>query len=211
MIVRVLPVGLLQANCYFLIDEATNHAAIVDPGGSPDQIIAFVNEHKWEVTKVLLTHGHFDHVDAMEDMREYFDAKVYIHKKEADYLSEPGLSLSTNFLGVPKTYKADVMLSDGDEIEVGESVLKVITVPGHTLASVCYYNKKDEFLIVGDTVFRESIGRTDLYPGVSTDLPRNIKEKLWGLPDQVIIYPGHGPSTTIAHEKKSNFYLRVEE
>lgn len=208
MTIKVAPVGSLQANCYFLIDEATKKAAIVDPGGDADYLVRVAGQLGIDVTHILLTHGHFDHIDGFEAVRDQLGAKAYIHEGEKEYLTNASLSLVEAFTGAEKTYTVDGYLQDDTVITIGESLLKTIKVPGHTLASVCFYNEKDGFVVVGDTLFAGGMGRTDFYPGSPMDLAKNIKEKLLTLPDEVKVYPGHESSSTIGNEKRNNPYFR---
>ncbi|WP_105614171.1 MBL fold metallo-hydrolase [Vallitalea okinawensis] len=208
MIVKVLPVGMLQTNCYILIDEATNEAVIVDPGDEGERIINMISDYGWKVDRILITHGHYDHIMDTVKVRDALGAKIIIHADEEEYLYNPDLSLMSVLMKDSESFTADQVVREGDEIQVGESTVKVIKVPGHTRASICYYNEKDKLLIAGDTLFRDSIGRTDLYDGSPGDLANNIKEKLLILPDEVIVYAGHGPSTSIGYEKTNNPFLR---
>lgn len=208
MIVKVLPVGMLQTNCYILADEATNKAVVVDPGAEGERILKMIRDYGWIVDRILLTHGHYDHILDTVKVRNALGAKVIIHADEEEYLYNPDLSLMSVLMKDPDSFTADEVIHEGDEILIGESMLKVIKVPGHTRASVCYYCETDRLLIAGDTLFRDSIGRTDLYDGSSNDLANNIKEKLLVLPEEVVVYAGHGPSTVIGYEKANNPFLR---
>lgn len=205
--VIITPVGQLQTNSYLLIDEDTNKAVLVDPGAEASKLLKLVSQNQCEVEKILLTHGHYDHFLAASTCGRKLKAPVLIHRDEEEYLLNTKLSLIHQFMNGTDTLKADELVEENQTIKVGNAILKVIKVPGHTNASVCYYCEKEGFVIAGDTLFRTSIGRTDWYEGPSTDLAMNIKEKLLNLPDSVVVYPGHGPATTVGYEKQYNPYF----
>lgn len=205
--IKSIPVGQLGTNCYLLIDQATKECAIVDPGDDSKRIMQLIELAGCKPTKILITHGHYDHFMATNDLKDTYDIPVYIHEDEAGYLMDSRRNLSAIFMGIDATTKADTLIKDHEEITLGESVFQAIKVPGHTVASVCYYNKEDGQLIAGDTLFCMGVGRTDLYDGPSTNFVKNIKDSVLTLPDETKVYPGHGQSTTVGYEKTNNPYF----
>lgn len=182
---------------------------IVDAGLGPGQLIGFLKEHKLNPVAVVLTHGHIDHIASVAALREHYpDIRVYIHKLDAEMLIDPEHNLSALVHpGGFNTRPADSLLEDKSIIEQAGIRLEVLHTPGHTPGGICLYSKAEGIVFTNDTLFAESVGRTD-FPGGSTDeLIKSIKEKLLTLPDDTKVYPGHGPITTIAHEKAHNPYL----
>lgn len=204
-----LPVGPLQANCYLLADNG-GVAAIIDPGGDPGEIISAVEREGWTPAAVINTHGHIDHVAANRAVAERYRVPLLIHGADASALTDPGLSLSSLGLGRPDSPPPDRELSDGDEIPVGGLTLKVISTPGHSPGSVCLLLERGEesaIIFTGDTLFAGGVGRTD-FPGGSLDrLISSIRDRLLVFPDRTVILPGHGGSSTIGEERRSNLFL----
>ena len=155
---------------------------------------------------ILLTHGHFDHIWGVEEIRELSGAKVYAYEKEKELCEDASLNVSKG-AGRACVVKADQYVKDGGEITEAGITCRLLATPGHTSGSCCYYFEADKILISGDTLFQESVGRTDLPTGSMGTLVRSVKDKLFPLPDEVKVYPGHGEATTIGHEKKYNPFL----
>lgn len=201
MTLNKIVVGNLEVNCYILSTKS-NKAIIIDPGEDFLKIDNFIKKKKLEPVFIINTHGHIDHIGADEN----FKLPVYIHSRDAEYLSNAGKNLSS-FLGSPYSFNAQIKsLEDKDNIKLEELSLDVIHTPGHTPGGICL--KCDDFIFTGDTLFREGIGRTD-FPGASSqDLLQSINKKLLVFPDEVKIYPGHGPDSTIGHERKYNQFLK---
>ncbi len=196
--------GYMSANTYILKDSATGEAAIVDPGGDSEYIISQINANSANVKHIFLTHGHFDHILALDRIREYTGAKVYIHALDNVCLNNPTFSLMTH-IGRNDTFgDADVLLDGGEEIAVGESTVRVMHTPGHTVGSVCFIT--DNGIISGDTLFYESIGRTD-FPGGSFEAIEASITELYSIDGDTAVYPGHGRETSIEHERKFNPYV----
>ena len=205
MLIRTYAVGPLETNCYVLADETTQQAVIVDPGGSGDQILEDIKKNKFKIVAILLTHGHFDHIGAVEQIKNELNVFVYAHKDEKSILENPEQNLSRSFSGKSIGTIADIYFSDVFEFSFGKNItLKVIHTPGHTPGGVCYYYNKESILISGDTLFYRSIGRTDFPYGSYTSLIDSINNKLFVLPEETKVFPGHGDPTTIGFEKKSN-------
>ena len=199
MTIRQCVVGSVYTNCYFLMNQETKELLIVDPGDMPEKIIAMVETMQAVPTAILLTHGHFDHILAADEIRKKYKIPIYASQKEEKLLLTPYMNLSQD-----SSLAADVFLADDQTFEAGGFSIQMIATPGHTSGSCCYYFKEAGILISGDTLFQESVGRTDLPTGSGGQLGRSIKEKLMPLPDDTKVYPGHGDMTTIGHERAYN-------
>lgn len=205
--VDTLVVGELQINCYLFGCSATRESAIIDPGGDSELIIQKVAERQSIVKMILLTHGHFDHIGALDRIRREYGCPVFIHAADAGALANPMINLSALTGNSIVSYDAERILQDGDRIELGGLVLEVLHTPGHTRGGVCF--RHDGLLFSGDTLFSTGIGRTDLPGGSMAQLERSIRERLYVLPDDTLVLPGHGESTTIGYEKTSNPFVRM--
>lgn len=197
--------GFVNANSYLLIDESTLDAAIVDPGGDAPALISAICQNGVKVVAILLTHGHFDHILALDEIKDFTKAPVYIHEYDNVCLGNTIFSLMS-MAGRSDTFDdADVKLQNGDEIKIGNSTIKVIHTPGHTTGSVCYMT--DAGLVSGDTLFYDSIGRTD-FPGGDYNTIASSIRSLYKLNGDTVVYPGHGGTTTIERERKFNMFVR---
>ncbi|AEF95100.1 beta-lactamase domain protein [Desulfotomaculum nigrificans CO-1-SRB] len=206
MLIETLPVGNLEANCYIIGCPETDQAAIVDPGDEARRILAQVAKLGLTVSAIILTHGHYDHIGAVAELKKATGAPVMIHRQDSEMLTKPALNLSA-WLGEDIELKpADRLLEDGDLIKVGNLTLEVLHTPGHTPGGICLKVGGDVF--TGDTLFAQSVGRSDFPGGSHTTLINSIKQKLLVLPDDTMIYPGHGPASTIGQEKRLNPYLQ---
>jgi hydroxyacylglutathione hydrolase len=200
-------VGSLGTNCYIVFDEETREAAVIDPGGSVGELLGVVGAEKLTVKYIINTHGHADHVMANLRVKDATGAPILIHAADAGMLTSGQLNLSAWIGGSVSCGPADTLLNDGDVIEISPNLaLTVIHTPGHTPGGICL--KTDGVLFSGDTLFAESIGRTDFPGGSYSQLITNIKEKLLVLDDGVKVYPGHGPATSIGREKKMNPFIQ---
>ena len=198
-------VGPIQTNCYFLYREDTKECLIIDPGYEADKIEAYVQKKRLHVAGILLTHGHFDHITAADEVRKKFQTKIYASGKEKELMADPRMNVSV-MMGESVSLKADVWLEDGQELEMLGETMRCILTPGHTGGGMCFYFPKACMLFSGDTLFQESVGRTDFPTGSSRELIRSVREKLLVLPEAVRVYPGHGLMTTIRDEQMFNPY-----
>ncbi len=198
-------VGPIQTNCYFLYREDTKECLIIDPGYEADKIEAYVQKKQLHVAGILLTHGHFDHITAADEVRKKFQTKIYASGTEKELMADPRMNVSV-MMGDSVSLKADVWLEDGQELEMLGETMRCILTPGHTGGGMCFYFPKACMLFSGDTLFQESVGRTDFPTGSSRELIRSVREKLLVLPEAVRVYPGHGLMTTIRDEQMFNPY-----
>ncbi|WP_156290732.1 MBL fold metallo-hydrolase [Oceanobacillus salinisoli] len=201
-----LSVGPLGTNCYIVLNG--KDALIIDPGGDANQIIEVLNAQNASPKAILLTHAHFDHIGAVEELRSYFNIEVYLHDNEKDWLGDAALNRSLAFIGNPvQTAHAEHDLKEGD-LTVASFTFEVIHTPGHSPGSVSFIFHNENWLFGGDVLFREGIGRTDLPGGDMEQLEASIRQKFYTLNDAYIVYPGHGPKTTIENEKRNNPFIR---
>ena len=204
MELKQIVVGPLGTNCYMMMNPDTKKVILVDPGGSPEKISGKIHEMGGTLTAILLTHGHFDHILAVPELiRMYEDAKVYAYEDEEDLIINPSKNCST-MVGRSCMVEPHVYVKDGEKLTLEDIHFEVIASPGHTKGSCCYYLPEEKFLFSGDTIFAESVGRTDLPTGNMGQLVRSVRKLLEMLPDDTLVYPGHAHSTSIEHEKRYN-------
>ncbi len=206
MFFKRLQTGVYAVNCYILADTRTKEAIVVDPGGDLEDICAVIQKEELKVKYILLTHGHGDHIGALGELKQITGAQVGIHQKDVDMLGDPAKNLSPQTSGKAVSIVPDIVLEEGQQLAFGDETISVIHTPGHTRGGVCF--RAEDFVITGDTLFRASVGRSDLHGGNHDQLVKSIKNKLFNLPDQTDVYPGHGAASTIAYEKKANPYVR---
>ena len=198
--------GMCQTNCYFVYEEGKNSAIVFDPADKGEYIYNGLKEKGFSVEAIFLTHGHFDHIWGVEALKELSGAKVYAYEEEKEVCENAKINVSAG-AGRPCQIKADVYMKDGEEVTVAGMTCRLLATPGHTKGSCCYYFETAKMLISGDTLFQESVGRTDLPTGSMSTLVRSIKEKLLPLPEDVKVYPGHGEATSIGYEKEYNPFI----
>ena len=207
MKITCMPSGPLGVNTYLVVDENTKEGFIVDPGGYNPKLTKKVSDEGIEIKYIVLTHGHADHISGVnEHLDDFPDAKVVVHTNEKPMLEDPRENQSLMF-GSAQTVKGDIFVNDGDELEVGDLKLKFIFTPGHTPGGMCIYVESEDVLFSGDTLFRQSIGRTDFPGGSFRDLADAVHTKLFILPDQTVVLPGHMGQTSIGFEKENNPFV----
>jgi len=201
MILKKFVVGPLETNSYIFGDENSKEAVLIDPGGESNNINKFIKNENLKLKYVINTHGHGDHISGNSD----FNVDVLVHKLDKDFLENPLLNLSASFGAQVSSPEANRFLNEGDKIDIGSAYLEVIHTPGHTPGGICL--RYNNILFSGDTLFFEGVGRTDI-PNASWEaLMDSLKNKLMKFPDECKVYPGHGPETTIGHERKNNPFL----
>jgi len=208
MIHEMFAVGPLACNCSIFGDETTREAMVVDPGDDIEEILRLVAQHGLTVTSIVITHGHIDHVGAAAALKKATDAPVYLN--EHDFPTYSQIEMQAMWLGLdpPEFADVDVPARDGDVIRVGPAEFTVLHTPGHTPGSIGLWIPAEKKLIAGDTLFRESVGRTDLPGGDPRKILVSIREKFMPLDDDTLVIPGHGPTTTMGHEKRHNYFLQ---
>ena len=210
MEIERLILGAYETNCYVLrSSSAATDCVVVDPGPGGEQLLDFIEGHKLNPVAAFLTHGHIDHIGGVAGLRDnYPDVRVYIHKLDAEMLEDAQENLSAMMGGAFSTEPADFPLEDGSVIEQAGIKLQALHTPGHTPGGICLYSRNEGIVFTDDTLFAESIGRTDFPGGSLQQLLKSVMEKLFTLPDDTVVYPGHGPSTTIAREKTHNQFFQ---
>lgn len=194
--------GMGGTNCYFTYKD-DGKAVVFDPGFEGKRLYDRLTEKGLTVCAIVLTHGHYDHILGVKELKEAAGCKVYAPEAEDALLRDERKNCSED-IGRPCTIEADVLLQDGEEVDIEGIRFKVILTPGHTAGSACFYFEDEKFLIAGDTLFYGSVGRTDLPTGNMGDLVQSLKKKLMVLPEETVVYPGHGDETTIGDEKQYN-------
>jgi hydroxyacylglutathione hydrolase len=221
MIHEILPVGLLQCNCHVVGDPATHEAIVIDPGDEVERILEVIARFDLKVRAILNTHAHIDHVGGLRKMREATGAPVMMHESDLGLYRALDMQAKLIHLPAPPITEVDEFLREGRGVRWGEYELRVMHTPGHTEGSVCLYLPRREgsdvqaidlarsgALFAGDTLFAGSIGRTDLWGGSMEDILKSLHFKLLALPDETVVFPGHGPVTTIGDERESNPFLQ---
>lgn len=208
MILRTLAVGALQTNCYLLGCERTREAAVIDPGDEAGRILAEAEALGLRIGWILLTHFHFDHALGALGVQRATGATLAIHAEDAPLLHRPPAFLRAFGPAAPADLAVDRTLQDGDLLTVGDLTLEVLHTPGHSPGGVSFWLREEKAVFSGDALFRQGLGRTD-FPGCSHQtLLESIASRLLTLPDETAVYPGHGPATTIGHERRHNPWLR---
>jgi|SRR5579875_2230708 len=203
-----IPLGSIQANCY-IIERQDRSCLVFDPGGEGKKLINLLNKRGLKPVAILLTHAHFDHIGAVDEVRNFYKIPVYVHKQEEKWLSDPSLNCSQFFTMIEpiQASSADHVINHEGPMTVGDFTFHVYHTPGHSPGSVSYYFAEDGIVISGDALFQGSIGRTDLPGGNQQELLKSIHDKLLTLPEETYVLSGHGPVTTIGEEMDSNPFL----
>lgn len=199
-------VGMVMTNCYGLLNVQTKDVILVDPGDNPEAVASLVGQMGGTPVAILLTHGHFDHIMAVEALKEQYQIPVYACQEEADVLADASLN-KTDMLRRPMAIRPEVLLKDGEEFTVAGFSIQALHTPGHTKGSMCYYFPDEKVLVSGDTLFCESVGRTDLPTGNTHQIIESLKRLLDMLPEETDVLPGHESATTIGHEKRYNPFV----
>ena len=198
MIIKAIPAGIYDANCYIVMDEKTKDAVVLDPGGDGEMLERAIKDMKANVKSILLTHGHMDHVGGVEYLSDKLNVPFYISKIDEEYMEKDNYVFGS-------IRNANGYLEDGNALSFGSLNIKVIATPGHTKGGLCFLI--EDKLFTGDTLFQGSIGRTDFIGGSFPEIIDSIKTKLLLLGDEIEVYPGHGPKSSIGYEKGYNMYL----
>lgn len=208
MIHEILPVGMLQCNCSIFGDEQSREAIVIDPGDNIDQILLLLAKHGLKVKAIVITHAHIDHIGGAAKLKSVTGAPVYMNASDQELYDN--LDMQAGWLGMkpPEKTSIDSEVKDGDTLALGDAVFHILHTPGHTQGSISLWIPEQNKLIAGDTLFRDSIGRTDLPGGDGRQILRSIHDQLLPLPENAVVVPGHGENTTIGREKDRNPFLR---
>lgn len=198
--------GIISTNCYLVINEDTKQAVVIDPAACPSYLMNHIKSEGLKIEAILLTHGHFDHIMGIDGFLSEFDVPVYVHEEDADAMEDPVLNQSSTYTS-GYTFGKARYLRDRQTLELAGYTFQVIHTPGHTKGGCCYYVASEGVLFSGDTLFQNSVGRTDFVNSSTSDLVHSVREKLFLLPDDTMVYPGHMGETKIGHEKKYNPYV----
>ena len=201
--IKSMTLGMVATNCYLIINKETKEALLIDPADNALRISNVIEENVCTLKAILLTHGHFDHIMALNELKKRYNVPVYAHEEEEDVLKQSSLNMS-GMIGQIYTTQADIYVKDGEHLKLAGLDIIVLQTPGHTKGGVCYYLPEEKVLMSGDTLFHCSIGRTDFPTGSMSQLVRSVKEQLFVLPDDVQVYPGHDSVTSIGYEKQYN-------
>jgi hydroxyacylglutathione hydrolase len=208
MIHEILPVGLLQCNCSIFGDEQSREAIVIDPGDNIEDILAILDKHLLRLKTIVITHAHIDHIGGAAKLKAATGAPVVMNALDQELYDH--LDVQASWLGMepPARTAIDAAASDGDALSLGPAEFRVLHTPGHTQGSISLWIPTENKLIAGDTLFRDSIGRTDLPGGNPRQILRSIEGQLLRLPEETVVVPGHGPNTTIGREKERNPFLQ---
>lgn len=209
MIHEILQVGKLHCNCSIFGDKESHEAIVIDPGDEIDRILKVLEKHGLKVAAIIITHAHIDHIGGAEKLKTATGAPVYMNAKDQQLYNN--LEIQAGWVGMraPKQTKIDVNISEGNKLTLGDREFLVLETPGHTQGSISVWIPGEQKVVAGDTLFRGSVGRTDLPGGDGYQILRSIHSKLMTLPDATVVVPGHGQTTTIARERMMNPFVRL--
>ena len=208
MIHEILPVGMLQCNCSIFGDEGSRDAIVIDPGDNIKEILSILKRHVLNLKAIVITHAHIDHIGGAAKLKAATGAPVHMNQNDQPLYDHLDTQAAWLGMDTPARTKIDVEAREGDSLVLGNATFHVLETPGHTQGSISLWIPEDNKLIAGDTLFRDSIGRTDLPGGDGRQIIRSIHDKLLTLPETATVVPGHGPNTTIGREKERNPFLR---
>ena len=208
MIVKHLVVGPIETNCFLLGDEGTGKGTIIDPGGHPDRILAEAEDMNLEIQFIIATHGHFDHIAGIPGLKERLGCEFLLHENDLFFVQKSKLAALNWGFDIEQVPDPDRYIQDGEVIDLGGLKLEVIHTPGHSPGGGSLYIREESTLFAGDTLFLQSVGRTDRPYSSAEDLILSIKNRLYTLPDDTVVYTGHGEPTSIGAEKKGNFFVQ---
>lgn len=204
--IKSYQVGQIGTNCYLMCNLDTKEMLIIDPGDEADVLKVKINETGCTPKAILLTHGHFDHILAMNDLKNFYGVSIYAHEKEREMLQDTKSNMLSQ-MGITEPFEADIYMHGDAKLQLAGFAIQVFLTPGHTPGGCCYYFAAEKVLFSGDTLFNGSVGRTDFPGGSMSALIRSVEEKLFVLPEDVTVYPGHEGPTNIGREKKFNPYF----
>lgn len=208
MIHEILPVGLLACNCSLVGDEQTREGIVIDPGDDVSEILRRIERHGLRITMIVVTHAHIDHIGGAAKLKKAIGAPVYLSANDMPLYDRLDMQASWMGVATPERAEVDAFAHEGDRLWVGGTGLEVLDTPGHTPGSISLWIPSEKKVIAGDTLFRDSIGRTDLPGGDSGQILRSIHDKLLPLPEETVVVPGHGELTTLGREKQFNYFLQ---
>ncbi len=204
LLIESMELGWVATNVYIVYNKDTKECIVIDPAAKPEKIESFIEENQLKPIAILLTHAHADHILALDEIRNKYNIKAYMCEKEEDIIGDSDNNAAKYLFRKDIKTRADILVKDGQILELLDVKIKVIETPGHTHGSVCYYIEEERVIFTGDTLFRHSYGRYDLYSGSFVELQKSIKDKLFLLDDDIIVYPGHMGVSTMGYEKKFN-------
>ncbi len=204
--VHCLELGPIETNTYIVSNEETKQALLIDPSDGADRIVSFLEEEEYTPVAIYITHGHDDHIGSVNELKRRYGLLVYIMKEEEEFVQSILYNLSRDF-GHPRVIEPDMFFIDGQTVSVLDTKVKVLLTPGHTVGGACFYFPEEKMVFTGDTLFRGSIGRSDFPGGDYKTLLKSVRELVMSLPEDVTVYPGHGPKSSIGEERKYNPFV----